>query len=64
MNGQANWTQAFFGNLAVTDGGLHFDPFTNGNRLHALYRAKALMLIPEGVSHLPEGAVVDVSRLD
>ena len=64
VNGQADWTQAVFGNLAVTDEGLQFDPFTNGNRLQVLYRAKALLLIPEGVSHLPEGEVVALLRLD
>ena len=64
VNGQADWTQAVFGNLALTGGGVQFDPFTNGNRLQALYRATALLLIPEGVSHLRKGSVVTVLRLD
>lgn len=64
VNGQTDWTQAVFGNLIARDGSVHFDPFTKGNRLQALYRATALLLIPEGVSHLPEGEVVAVLRLD
>ena len=64
VNGQADWTQAVFGNLAVTDGGVQFDPFTNGNRLQSVYQATALLVVPEGTSHLRKGAVVNVLRLD
>jgi molybdopterin molybdotransferase len=64
VSGQADWTQAIFGNLLNQDDGLVFRPHDGRrNRLHSMAEAQGLLLIPEGVSTLHEQENVSVQIL-
>ncbi|MDH3343855.1 MAG: molybdopterin molybdotransferase MoeA [Desulfobacteraceae bacterium] len=58
-----DWTQAIFGHLQNKPKELIFMPTNSFSRLKNMADAKALLLIPEGVSRYDKGEVVDVQML-
>lgn len=58
-----DWTQFIFGSLQAEDGPMRFLPLTLKSRLQSMARATAMVRVPEGVSMLPKGAVVQVQLL-
>jgi molybdopterin molybdotransferase len=63
LEGQNDWTQAIFGYLQNKRTEPIFRPTNSFSRLKNMADAKALLLIPEGVSRYREGEVVAVQLL-
>lgn len=63
LEGQYDWTQAIFGYLQNKRTEPIFRPTNSFSRLKNMADAKALLLIPEGVSRYREGEVVAVQLL-
>lgn len=64
VKGQKDWANAEFGRLENDDTGMWFHPIgKSGSRLKNIADANALMLIPEGISEIPEGQMVTVYNL-
>ena len=63
IEGQIDWTQAIFGDLKDEHKEPIFLPTNSFSRLKNMADAKALLLIPEGVSRYRKGEVVSVQML-
>ncbi|MBW1608298.1 MAG: hypothetical protein JRF45_14045 [Deltaproteobacteria bacterium] len=63
LEGHNDWTQAIFGYLQNKRKEPIFRPTNSFSRLKNMANAKALLLIPEGVSRYGKGEVVDVQML-
>lgn len=58
-----DWTQFIFGSIHTEDGPLRFCPIQLKSRLQSMAKAKAIVCVPEGVSMLPKGAVIQAQLL-
>ena len=63
VQGLRSWTQAVFGGLHKRSGPARFNPFKDTSRLKEMAHAEAILLIPEGVSQLQAGEIVNVHLL-
>ena len=63
LEGQEDWTQAFFGYLQQMPEGMGFQPINGGSRLRNMAEASGLMLIPEGRREIAEGETISVQLL-
>jgi len=59
-----DWTQYIFGSLRSENGPLQFAPLHLKSRLQSMARAEAILCIPEGVSTLQKGTMVQVQLLN
>jgi len=61
--GEADWTDFFYGTLEANDGLPLFHPMKKRSRLTSMAEAGAVTSIPEGQDHLPEGSLISVQLL-
>lgn len=55
VEGQVDWTQAFFGRFKEENGEVVFYALTKGNRLEHMADAEGMLLVPEGTSRIEAG---------
>ena len=61
VTGQRDWTQAIFGAVQFKDEGYRFVAHRLPvSRLQSMAAAQGLLLIPEGISEMPAGDVVNI----
>ncbi|MBN1964079.1 MAG: molybdopterin molybdotransferase MoeA [Anaerolineae bacterium] len=63
LRGQEDWTQFEHGRLEAVGDGLRFHPLKPRSRLQMMAEADAVVMIPEGVAHIPAGEVVRAQLL-
>jgi molybdopterin molybdotransferase len=61
--GQIDWTQFKFGLFEFRDGLPRFHPIKTASRLRDMARAEGVLMIPEGVDHIPAGDIIKVQVL-
>jgi molybdopterin molybdotransferase len=59
-----DWTQFIYGSLEPKGDLPLFHSLNAKSRLRSMAQAQAVVAIPEGVTHLPAGAVISAQRLD
>ncbi len=63
LEGQRDWTQFIAGRFQKRGDEMLFCPLTMTSRLGSMAEAEGLLAIPEGIAHIPRGAMVSVQVL-
>ena len=64
IRGQIDWTQLIHGKLTRTEEIITFKPIKQKSRLQMISASDAIVMIPEGVNKIPEGAITTAYLLD
>jgi molybdopterin molybdotransferase len=64
VRGQIDWTQLIHGQLTKTDEIITFKPIKQKSRLQMISASDALVMIPEGVNMIPQGAITTAYLLN